>query len=78
MKIEDLMVKMYDMVPMRLPLWVKVWMFFFTLINRKEGKELVRDILIKLEYIQRMQVDLIFEVINSLANSEKRRTMNFE
>jgi hypothetical protein len=29
--------------------WVRVWLFFFLLVNRKEGKELVRQISEKLD-----------------------------
>ena len=29
--------------------WVKVWLFFFLLFNRKEGKELINGLYAKLE-----------------------------
>jgi Tfp pilus assembly protein PilN len=40
----------------RLPLGMRTWIFFFTLINRKEGKQLIKALIEKLDELIK-QVD---------------------
>jgi hypothetical protein len=51
-----------DLIKPRPSFWFRVWLFFFLLINRKEGKRLFETLIEKINEYNRNSVEMIRKV----------------
>ena len=51
-----------EIIKPRPSFWLRVWLFFFLLINRKEGKRLIETLIEKVEEASRKSEEMIRKV----------------
>jgi hypothetical protein len=60
-----------DILNPRPPFWLRVWLFFFLLINRKEGRRLIEEFIDKVDSLEKTYQQVI-------RNNETANAINAE
>jgi hypothetical protein len=61
--------QIYEIAKPRPPFWVNIWVFFFLLINRKEGKRLIKELIEKVDELTKKTEALTAKAEQSLKQS---------
>jgi hypothetical protein len=65
--------RILDIIKPRPPFWFRVWLFFFLLINRKEGKRLFETLIETINEYRRDSAEMIRKA-DALLESQKGKT----